>query len=92
MPEIQEFHEGEGLLRGARRISQFLFGTEDEWRSVYSLARDLPIFRLAGKLTARPASLARAITEKERARLPLMMSVAKPVAPARQRRRKNRRR
>ena len=67
MLENPEFYEGEGLLRGARRISQFLFGTEDEWRSVYPLARELPIFRLAGKLTARPSSLARAITERERA-------------------------
>jgi hypothetical protein len=65
MPENPEFCEGEGLLRGARRISQYLFGTEDEWRTVYSLARDLPIFRLAGKLTARPSSLARAISERE---------------------------
>jgi hypothetical protein len=31
------------------------------------MAGELPIFRLAGKLTARPSSLARAITERERA-------------------------
>ena len=67
MPENPEFCEGEGLLRGARRISQFLFGTEDEWRSVYPMVGELPIFRLAGKLTARPSSLARAITEREAA-------------------------
>jgi hypothetical protein len=55
------------LLRGARRIARFIFGTEDKWKEIYPLARDLPIFRLAGKLTARPNSLSRAITERERA-------------------------
>ncbi len=69
MPEYFEFCEGEGLLRGARRIARFIFGTEDEWRAIYPMARasELPIFMLAGKLTARPSSLARAITERERA-------------------------
>ena len=67
MAEYPEFRGGEGLLRGARQISQFLFGTEDEWRSVYSIVGDLPIFPLAGRLTARPSSLAREITERERA-------------------------
>ena len=43
MPDFPEFCEGEGLLRGARRISQFIFGTEEEWRSVDSLAHQLPI-------------------------------------------------
>jgi hypothetical protein len=64
--DLPPFREGEGLLRGARRISMFLFGNEDEWRAVYSLAGDLPIFRLAGRLTARPSSLARAISKRER--------------------------
>jgi hypothetical protein len=68
MSEPREFCEGEGLLRGARRISRFIFGTEEEWRAVYSMARDLPIFRIAGTITARPQSLARAITEHEQAR------------------------
>jgi hypothetical protein len=67
MPEYPEFSEGEGLLRGAPAIAQFIFGTEERAKEVYPLARDLPIFRLAGKLTARPSSLARAITEHERA-------------------------
>jgi hypothetical protein len=35
MPEHPEFSEGEGLLRGAKRIAQFLFGTKDKWREVY---------------------------------------------------------
>jgi len=67
MPEYPEFSEGEGLLRGAKRIAQFLFGTKDKWREVYPMVPELPIFMLAGKLTARPSSLARAITERERA-------------------------
>jgi hypothetical protein len=67
MSEYPEFSAGEGLLRGAKRISQFLFGTEAEWRSIYPMVDELPIFMLAGKLTARPSSLARAITERERA-------------------------
>jgi hypothetical protein len=71
MPEYPEFSEGEGLLRGAKRISQFLYGTEDQWRSVYPMVGELPIFMLAGKLTARPSSLARAITERERASMAL---------------------
>ena len=66
MSETREFCEGEGLLRGARRISQFIFGTENQWRAIYSMAGDLPIFRIAGSLVARPQSLARAITERER--------------------------
>jgi hypothetical protein len=65
-PLIHKSCDGERLLRGARRISQFLFGTEDEWRSVYPLVGELPIFRLAGKLTARPSSLTKAISERER--------------------------
>jgi hypothetical protein len=66
MPEHPEFSEGEGLLRGAKRIAQFLFGTKDKWREVYPMVPELPIFMLAGKLTARPSSLARAITKRER--------------------------
>jgi hypothetical protein len=64
--DLPPFREGEGLLRGARRISLFLFGTEEEWRAVYPLVGELPIFRLAGRLTARPSSLARAISKRER--------------------------
>ena len=66
MVEYPEFSEGEGLLRGAKRIARFLFGTEDKWREVYPMVPELPMFMLAGKLTARPSSLARAITERER--------------------------
>jgi hypothetical protein len=67
MREYPEFSEGEGLLRGAPAIAQFIFGTVERAKEIYPLARELPIFRLAGKLTARPTSLARAITEHERA-------------------------
>jgi hypothetical protein len=66
MPDYPEFSEGEGLLQGAKRIAQFLFGTQDKWREVYPMVPELPIFMLAGKLTARPSSLARAVTERER--------------------------
>lgn len=76
MPDFPEFCEGEGLLRGARRISQFIFGTEEEWRSVDSLAHDLPIFRLAGKWAARPSSLTKAISERERASMAAQKSKA----------------
>ena len=69
MAEPPEFSAGEGLLRGARSIAHFVFGNEDEWRKVYAIAEsgELPIFRLGGRLAARPSSLARAITERERA-------------------------
>jgi hypothetical protein len=75
MPEYPEFSQGEGLLRGAKQLSEFIFGTQDRWREVYPMVPELPIFTLAGKLTARPSSLARAITDCERA------SMSKSEAP-----------
>jgi hypothetical protein len=71
MPDHPDFSAGEGLLRGARNIAKFIFGeepTEQQTRSVYSMVPDLPIFHLAGMLAARPSSLARAITDRERAK------------------------
>jgi hypothetical protein len=91
MPEHPEFSEGEGLLRGARRIARYIYGrepTREETRSVYSMVRDLPIFHLAGMLAARPNSLARAISAREQAQAPAVAEPAKRKSPPKQKRRR----
>lgn len=56
------------LLRGAKEISEFLFGTDGECRKVYHLAEtsQIPIFRLGSLLCARKSVLMEWIASQER--------------------------
>jgi hypothetical protein len=55
------------LLRGARELAGYIFGSEDQHRSVYNLAGELPLFMMGGRLCGYTESLERAIAEKEAA-------------------------
>jgi hypothetical protein len=56
------------LLRGARALSRYLFGDDDEEhvRDVYTLASHLPLFKLGGVWHGRPETLDAALAERER--------------------------
>ena len=45
------------VLIGARAISQYLFGTEEKWKQIYPLRRQLGLFRLGGKIAGRPKTI-----------------------------------
>jgi hypothetical protein len=74
-------HHGRGqLLRGARELAGYIFGSEDHHRAVYAMARELPIFMMGGRLCGYTRSLERAIAEKEAAGAP--PCVLRPAAEA----------
>jgi hypothetical protein len=54
------------LLRGGRRIAEFLFGDECRHREVTALKDELGLFYVGGMLCATPESLDRALRRKER--------------------------
>jgi hypothetical protein len=60
-----ERHGRGQLLRGARELAGYIFGSEDHHRSVYNLAGELPIFMMGGRLCGYTQSIERAIAEKE---------------------------
>jgi hypothetical protein len=55
------------LLRGADKISEFIFGTPENRRKVYYLAESsrLPVFRLGSMLCARRSVLLKWIAGQE---------------------------
>ena len=55
------------LLRGAKEIARFIYGSETEWRSIATLQRELPIFRLGGRVVAYRDALDSAMKAKEKA-------------------------
>jgi hypothetical protein len=62
-----ECHGRGQLLRGARELAGYIFGSEDQHRSVYNLAGELPLFMMGGRLCGYAGSIERAIAEKEAA-------------------------
>ena len=66
------------LLRGARRLSLKIYGDEDGWRSIATLAarKELPIWRLCGGFVAFEDALDDALAAKERA---VMANAAREV-------------
>ena len=56
------------VLRGAKQISTFLYGSPDDRRKVYHLAETnrIPVFRLGAALCARKSKLIEHIEEQER--------------------------
>ena len=60
-----ERHGRGQLLRGARALAGYIFGSEDRFRSVYGLAGELPLFLMGGRLCGYTGSIERAIAEKE---------------------------
>jgi hypothetical protein len=60
-----ERHGRGQLLRGARALAGYIFGSEDHHRAVYGLAGELPLFMMGGRLCGYTGSLERAIAEKE---------------------------
>jgi hypothetical protein len=60
-------HPALDVLIGARAISQYIFGTEEKWKQVYPLRRQLGLFRLGGKIAGRPKTIAARIAAEEAA-------------------------
>jgi hypothetical protein len=56
---------GNDLLYGAREISRFLFGSEDQRAKVYRLGETLPLFKLGDVVCARKSRLAAQIRANE---------------------------
>lgn len=54
-----------GVLRGARRLADFIFGDEDEFKKVYPLKAELGLFLLNGRLCGRPKHITARIAERE---------------------------
>jgi hypothetical protein len=57
--------EGLGLIRGAKKLAEFIFDDEDEWKKVYPLKDELGLFRLNGMICGRPETIISRIAERE---------------------------
>lgn len=58
--------EGNGrLLRGAREIAAHLLGDAEQWRAIYGLAPELPLFKFGGRIAAYTRSIDEAMARKE---------------------------
>jgi hypothetical protein len=57
--------EGLGLIRGAKRLADFIFDDEREWKKVYPLKDELGLFRLNGMVCGRPETIISRIAERE---------------------------
>jgi len=55
------------LIRGARALADFVFGDEDEWRTIYPLRKELGLIKIRGQLAGRPETMERQIAARERA-------------------------
>jgi hypothetical protein len=53
------------LLRGARELAAYILGDEDQWRAIYPLAAELPVFRFGGRIAGYTRSLDEAMARKE---------------------------
>jgi hypothetical protein len=56
---------GLGLIRGAKRLADFIFDDANEWKKVYPLKDELGLFRLNGLICGRPETIIARITERE---------------------------
>jgi hypothetical protein len=56
-----------GLLFGSRALAGYIFGDEEQWRKVYSLKRELGLFKLRGQICGRPKTISHRIAEREAA-------------------------
>jgi hypothetical protein len=54
------------VIRGARKLADYIFGDEDEFKSVYGLRAALGLFYLNGRLCGRPEHIDERIAERER--------------------------
>jgi hypothetical protein len=53
------------IIRGARRIAAYVFGDEEQFRSIYPIADELGLFWLGGMLAANTLLLDQRLREKE---------------------------
>jgi hypothetical protein len=58
---------GLGLIRGAKKLADFIFEDEGEWKKVYSLKDELGLFRMNGMICGRRETIISRIAERERA-------------------------
>ena len=56
---------GLGLIRGAKRLADFIFDDEREWKKVYPLKDELGLFRLNEMVCGRPETIISRIAERE---------------------------
>jgi len=56
---------GLGLIRGAKKLAEFIFDDEDEWKKIYPLKGELGLFRLNGMICGRPETIKARIAERE---------------------------
>jgi hypothetical protein len=62
-PALREVNEAAPIrgpprvLIGARALAAYIFGSEEEWRRVYPLKKELGLFRLRGQVCGRPATI-----------------------------------
>ena len=56
---------GLGLIRGAKRLADFIFDDEGEWKKIYPLKDELGLFRLNGLICGRAETIISRIAERE---------------------------
>jgi hypothetical protein len=56
---------GLGLIRGAKRLADFIFDDERQWKKVYPLKEELGLFRLNGLICGRSTTIIARIAERE---------------------------
>jgi hypothetical protein len=55
-----------GVIRGCRALSRKIYGSEEHWRSIPSLAKEgFPIFKMLGIWSGREDALAAEIAARE---------------------------
>jgi hypothetical protein len=53
------------LLRGARELAAHVLGDENQWRAIYGLAPELPVFMMGGRIAGYERALDEAMAAKQ---------------------------